>query len=39
MEKGKYIKGIDKTGGNVKLLIDCEKLLHDDEIETLSLMH
>jgi purine-binding chemotaxis protein CheW len=37
-EKCKYIKGIGKTGGNVKLLIDCEKLLSDDEVETLSSM-
>lgn len=35
-EKHKYIKGIGKTGGNVKLLIDCERLLSDDEVETLS---
>ena len=32
-EKRKYINGISKTGGNIKLLIDCEKLLSDDEVE------
>lgn len=36
--KHKYIKGIGKTGGNVKLLIDCEKLFSDDEVETFSSM-
>lgn len=35
-EKSKYIKGIGKTGGSIKLLIDCEKLLSDDKVETLS---
>ena len=35
-EKNKYIKGIGKTGGSIKLLIDCEKLLSDDKEETLS---
>lgn len=35
-EKHKYIKGIGKTGGNIKLLIDCEKLLSDDEVEMFS---
>lgn len=27
----KYIKGIGKAGGSVKLLLDCQKLLTDDE--------
>ncbi len=36
--KHKYINGISKTGGNVKLLIDCEKLLSDDEVEMFSSM-
>ncbi len=27
----KYIKGIGKSGGSVKLLLDCNKLLHDDD--------
>ncbi|MDF3004495.1 MAG: CheW protein [Oscillospiraceae bacterium] len=36
MEKRQYIKGIGNTDGNVKLLIDCKKLLSNDEVETLS---
>ncbi len=32
----KYIKGIGKVGNNVKLLLDCDKLLSDDEVESLS---
>lgn len=32
----KYIKGIGKADGNVKLLVDCQKLLKDDEVESLS---
>ena len=35
-ERHKYIKGIGKVGSEVKLLLDCEKLLNDDEIESLS---
>jgi len=31
----KYIKGIGKVGNTVKLLLDCEKLLTDDEIQDL----
>ena len=31
----KYIKGIGKVGSNVKLLLDCDKLLNDDEMESL----
>lgn len=31
----KYIKGIGKAGGSVKLLLDCKKLLTDDELDTL----
>lgn len=27
----RYIKGIGKVGNSVKLLLDCEKLLNDDE--------
>jgi purine-binding chemotaxis protein CheW len=30
-----YIKGIGKTETDVKLLLDCEKLLRDDEFEQL----
>lgn len=33
--KQKYIKGIGKVEQDVKLLLDCEKLLNDDEISTL----
>lgn len=39
MNKGfsnRYIKNIGKVGNDVKLLLDCEKLLTDDEIESLS---
>ncbi|NMD69133.1 purine-binding chemotaxis protein CheW [Bacillus sp. DNRA2] len=32
----KYIKGIGKTGNEVKLLLDCNKLLNEDDAETLS---
>jgi purine-binding chemotaxis protein CheW len=32
----KYIKGIGKAGGSVKLLLDCKKLLTDDELDALS---
>lgn len=32
----RYIKGIGKVGNDVKLLLDCEKLLTEDEIESLS---
>ncbi len=31
-----YIKGIGKAGGSVKLLLDCQKLLTDDELLSLS---
>lgn len=30
-----YIKGIGKVGNEVKLLLDCEKLLSNEELETL----
>jgi purine-binding chemotaxis protein CheW len=39
MNKGyrnRYIKNIGKVGKEVKLLIDCEKLLTEDEIEELA---
>ena len=29
--QNRYIKGIGKVGSNVKLLLDCDKLLRDDE--------
>lgn len=32
----RYIKKIGKIGGEVKLLLDCEKLLTEDELEGLS---
>jgi purine-binding chemotaxis protein CheW len=32
----KYIKGVGKTDGKVELLLDCNKLLSDDEVELLS---
>lgn len=31
-----YIKGIGKVGTEVKLLLDCDKLLSDDDFETIS---
>ncbi|MFL0248062.1 chemotaxis protein CheW [Candidatus Clostridium stratigraminis] len=35
-QQNKYIKGIGKVGNDVKLILDCEKLLTEDEIENLS---
>lgn len=32
----KYIKAIGKVGKDVKLLLDCDKLLNDQEVESLS---
>jgi purine-binding chemotaxis protein CheW len=32
----RYIKGIGKIGSEVKLLLDCEKLLNDDVIDNLN---
>lgn len=32
----RYIKGIGKVGNEVKLLLDCDKLLNDEEVDTLS---
>lgn len=32
----RYIKGIGKTGGDVKLLLDCNRLLKEDELSLLS---
>lgn len=32
----KYIRGIGKVGSEVKLLLDCNKLLNEEEIENLS---
>ena len=35
-QSNKYIKGIGKVGGTVKLILDCDKLLSEDEAEHLS---
>lgn len=35
-QNNKYIKNIGKVGNDVKLLLDCEKLLTDNELEDLS---
>lgn len=32
----RYIKGIGKVGSEVKLILDCDMLLNDDEVERLS---
>ena len=32
----RYIKGIGKVSGEVKLLLDCDKLLNDDEADSLN---
>lgn len=32
----RYIKGIGKVGGGVKLLLDCDRLLSDDEVEAIN---
>jgi purine-binding chemotaxis protein CheW len=34
--RNRYIKGIGKAGDDVKLLLDCNKLLKDDEIDELN---
>lgn len=34
--KNKYVKGIGKANDEVKLLLDCNKLLNEEEIENLS---
>lgn len=31
----RYVKGIGKVGNEVKLLLDCEKVLNDDEIDVI----
>lgn len=33
--QNRYISGIGKTGGNVKLLLDCEQLFKADEVQVL----
>ena len=32
----KYIKGIGKADNGVKLLLDCDKLLNDDDVESIA---
>jgi purine-binding chemotaxis protein CheW len=34
--QSRYIKGIGKSGDDIRLLLDCELLFADDEIETLN---
>ena len=34
----RYIKGIGKAGGSVKLLLDCQRLLTDEALDTLRAM-
>jgi purine-binding chemotaxis protein CheW len=34
----KYIKGIGKVGNEVKLILDCSKLLNDDEAQNLEII-
>jgi purine-binding chemotaxis protein CheW len=34
-KSNKYIKGIGKVGSEVKLILDCNKLLNDEETENL----
>lgn len=34
--ESKYIKGIGKVGSNVKLILDCEKLMSDKDVEAIS---
>ena len=31
-----YIKAIGKVGNEVKLILDCEKLMNDDDVEAIS---
>jgi purine-binding chemotaxis protein CheW len=33
--ENKYLKGIGKVNGEIKLLLDCQKLLRDDEVQGL----
>jgi purine-binding chemotaxis protein CheW len=33
--QNRYIKGIGKSGAEVKLLLDCDKLLKDEEVEVI----
>jgi purine-binding chemotaxis protein CheW len=31
----RYIKGIGKVGGDVKIILDCDKLLNDEEADSI----
>jgi purine-binding chemotaxis protein CheW len=31
-----YVRGIGKVGNEVKLLLDCDKLLNDEEVEAIT---
>lgn len=33
--QNKYVKGIGKVGNDVKLLLDCEKILNEEDVESL----
>ncbi|MDP4292545.1 MAG: chemotaxis protein CheW [Bacteroidota bacterium] len=37
--ENRFIKGIGKAGQDVKLILDCERLLSDDEVENLIQIH
>lgn len=34
--QNKYVKGIGKVGNDVKLLLDCERILSEEEVENLA---
>jgi len=35
-KNNKYIRGIGKVGENIKLLLDCEKIISENEFETIA---
>jgi purine-binding chemotaxis protein CheW len=35
-DQQRYIKGVGKVGDSVELLLDCDKIINDEEIEILS---
>ncbi len=37
-EGSKYIRGIGKVGNEVKLLLDCDKLLNDDDMNNITII-
>ncbi len=37
--ENRYVKGIGKAGGNVQLLLDCEKILKNEEVEIIEDIH